>query len=353
MANLSLIIDIKEFNQKEMCMSTNLSEIAKNLLADGKGILAADESGGTIGKRFADIGVENNEDNRRKWRQIMFETPNLEHYISGVILFDETIRQSSADGMPFVDILQSNGIIPGIKVDKSTTPLANSAGELVTQGLDGLRERFEEYYAMGARFAKWRAVITIGADIPSQYCIDVNAHLLGRYASLAQSCGIVPIVEPEVLMDGTHSIDRCDEVTRHTLQAVFAELYAQRVDLTGIVLKPNMVLSGKDAKNRASTDEVAERTLDCLLATVPPAVPGIAFLSGGQGDEEATINLSAMNRIASSKNAPWKLTYSYGRGLQADPLATWSGANSQVQATQSKLMARSKDCSLASLGQYA
>lgn len=334
-----------------MNMNSDLAKTARRMVAPGKGILAADESNATIGKRFSAVGVENSVENRRMWRQIMFEADGLENYISGVILFDETIRQSADSGKPFAQILADKGIVPGIKVDKSTAPLANSAGELITEGLDGLRARFQEYYEIGARFAKWRAVITIGDALPTDYCVDANSHALARYAALAQEAGLVPIVEPEVLMDGAHSIERCYEVTVNTLQSVFYELGKQRVDLAGIILKPSMTLSGKDNAARADADEVAERTMACLKATVPPAVSGVAFLSGGQADEEATVNLSAINRRA-GEDAPWRLTFSYGRGLQASPLQVWRGDNAKIGATRADLLKRAKDLSLASAGRY-
>jgi fructose-bisphosphate aldolase class I len=274
----------------------DMIKTANEMVAPEKGILAADESSGTIKRRFDAIGVESTEDNRRNYRELLFRTEGANKFISGVILYDETIRQKGADGTALVKVLTGQGIIPGIKVDAGTKPLASAEGELVTEGLDGLRERLAEYKELGARFAKWRAVITIGDGIPSDYCIEVNAQALARYAALCQEAGIVPIVEPEVLMDGDHSIDACYHATRRTLHSVYNQLMLQRVELPGTILKPNMVLSGKDASKRAPAEEVARQTVDCFKETVPAAVPGIAFLSGGQSDEEATVNLDAINR---------------------------------------------------------
>ena len=333
-------------------MTSELHDIANAMVARGKGILAADESTGTIGRRLASINVPNEESNRRAWRQLLFTTEGYGKYISGVILYDETLRQSAADGTPFVDLLANEGVIPGIKVDQSTNPLAGAPGELTTDGLDGLRDRLNEYYELGARFTKWRAVITIGDHIPSDYCINVNAHALGRFAALSQEAGLVPIVEPEVLMDGEHSIETCDWVTEKTLNRTFAELKDQRVDLEGMVLKPNMVLSGADAKDRADAETVARATVDCFRRTIPVAVPGIAFLSGGQGDEEATINLDAINKLAESVSAPWELTFSYGRGLQATPLKAWSGNPDNVPTAQVAFIERASATSAAREGKY-
>ena len=334
----------------------NIKELQTNanaLVAPGKGILAADESTGTIKRRFDSIKVESTEDSRRDYREMLFRTQGANEFISGVILYDETLRQNGADGTPIVKVLQDQGIIPGIKVDLSTNPLANAPGELITDGLDGLRGRVKEYYEIGARFAKWRAVITIGDGIPSQYCIDANAHLLARYAALSQEANLVPIVEPEVLMDGDHSIERCYEVTLATLRQVYIELARQRVDLTGTLLKPNMVLSGKDASNRASAEQVAEMTIDCFKRTVPAAVPGIVFLSGGQSDEEATVNLDAINRHAQKVGAPWETSFSYGRGLQAAPLKAWSGKAENVEAAKQAYYHRAKVTSAARQGAYS
>ncbi len=331
----------------------DLAEIARALVAPGKGILAADESTSTIKRRFDAIGVENTEDNRRAYRELLFRAPRIAEYISGVILYDETIRQKAADGTPLVKILRDQGIHPGIKVDLGAKPLAFAPGELITEGLDGLRERLAEYKGLGAVFSKWRAVITIGDGIPSDHCIRVNAHALARYAALSQEAGIVPIVEPEVLMDGAHSIDQCNEVTIKTLRMVFIQLAAQRVRLDGMLLKPNMVLSGKDAPNRAAAEEVARRTVDCFRETVPAAVPGIVFLSGGQSDDEATVNLDAINRYAAKIRAPWQLSFSYGRGLQAAPQKAWSGKRENVPAAQRAFEHRAKLTAAAALGRYS
>jgi fructose-bisphosphate aldolase class I len=325
-----------------------LQEIARAIVAEGKGILAADESDGTIKKRFDTIGVESTEENRRAYRDLLFTTEGVEEYISGVILFDETIRQQSADGTPFPQLLESKGIIPGIKVDKGAKPLALAEGETITEGLDGLRDRLAEYRELGARFTKWRAVISIGKDIPSEYCIWTNAHALARYAALSQEAGLVPIVEPEVLMDGDHTIERSFEVTSRTLHAVFTELRDQRVQPEGILLKPNMVLSGYECPEQASDEEVAEETLRCFRRHVPAAVPGIVFLSGGQSDEQATARLSVMNAIGPH---PWQLSFSYGRALQAPALKAWGGEN--VEAAQRAYYHRAKMNSAARTGMYA
>lgn len=330
-----------------------LNKTAREMVAAEKGILAADESSGTIKRRFDAIGVESTEDNRRDYRELLFRTEGANKFISGVILYDETIRQKGADGTPLVKVLTDQGIIPGIKVDAGTKPLTGAEGELVTEGLDGLRERLAEYKELGARFAKWRAVITVGDGIPSDYCIEVNAQALARYAALCQEAGIVPIVEPEVLMDGSHSIDACFDATRRTLHAVYNQLMLQRVDLPGTILKPNMVLSGKDASNRAPAEEVARQTVECFKETVPAAVPGIAFLSGGQSDEEATVNLDAINRYAAKAGAPWQLTYSYGRGLQAAPQKTWSGKAENKDAAQKAFHHRAMLTSAARQGKYS
>jgi fructose-bisphosphate aldolase, class I len=329
-----------------------LVETARALVAPPKGILAADESSGTIKRRFDAIGVESTEANRRDYREMLFRTKGAAEFISGVILYDETIRQKGADGTPLVKVLQDQGVIPGIKVDMGAKPLAGAPEELMTEGLDGLRERFAEYKTLGARFSKWRAVITIGAKIPSRYCIEVNAHALGRYAALSQEAGIVPIVEPEVLMDGDHSIDRCFEVTRDTLRAVFSQLARQQVALEGMLLKPNMVLSGNKAANRATASEVARLTVTCFKETVPAAVPGVVFLSGGQSDDEATVNLDAINRYAAQHGAPWQLSFSYGRGLQAAPQKAWSGKKENLAAAQRAFYHRTKVTSAARQGRY-
>jgi fructose-bisphosphate aldolase class I len=326
-----------------------LNKVAEAMVAPGRGILAADESTGTIKKRFDAIGVENTEENRRDYRELMFRSDAMRDHISGVILFDETIWQNGADGTPLVDLITAAGSIPGIKVDKGAHPLPGFPGETITEGLDGLGERLTKYYERGARFAKWRAVIDIADGIPTWGAIKANAHALARYAALCQAHQIVPIVEPEVLMDGAHDIARCDEVTRLVLKVVFQELFEQRVALEGIVLKPNMVICGKKCSNRSSVDEVAERTIAALKATVPAAVPGIAYLSGGQSDEEATAHLGAMNRIG---GFPWKMTFSYGRALQAAPQKAWAGKKDNVAAAQAAFAHRAKMNSLASKGEY-
>ncbi|MDQ3867090.1 MAG: fructose-bisphosphate aldolase class I [Actinomycetota bacterium] len=327
-----------------------LNETARDLVAEGKGILAADESTGTIKKRFDSIGVESTEESRRAYRQMLFTAPGASDHISGVILYDETIRQSTDDGTPFPELLAGEGIIPGIKVDTGAKRLAFSPEETVTEGLDGLRERLVEYRALGARFAKWRAVITIGRGLPTPACIHVNAHALGRYAALCQDEGLTPIVEPEVLMDGDHTIERCYEVTRATLEAVYHELYLQGVALEGTLLKPNMVLSGKDAPGQASAEEVAEATLRCLRETVPAAVPGIVFLSGGQTDEAATAHLNAMNALGEH---PWELSFSYGRALQAPALKAWSGEAENIEAGQQAFLHRARLNGAARTGGYS
>ena len=329
-----------------------LNDIAQRLVAPTKGILAADESTNTIKRRFDSINVESTEQSRRDYREMLFRTPGINKFISGVILFDETIRQRRADGGLMVNLLREHNIIPGIKVDKSTNPLANTDGELITDGLDGLRERLSEYHALGARFAKWRAVITIGDNIPSQYCIDANAHALARYAALSQEAKLVPIVEPEVLMDGDHSIEQCHDVTLNALHSTYDQLARQRVDLTGTLLKSNMVISGKDAAERADASEVAERTLDAFMREVPSAVPGIVFLSGGQSDDEATENLDAINRAAEGLNTPWELSYSYGRALQSAPLKAWGGDVANAEAAQQEFYRRSMLTSAARQGKY-
>src|SRR5437764_14041307 len=328
----------------------DLESTARALVAEHKGILAADESDGTIKKRFDSIGVESTEENRRAYRDLLFTTEGVEEYISGVILFDETLRQSSADGTPFPKLLASKGIIPGIKVDKGAKPLAHAEGETVTEGLDGLRGRLEEYRELGARFAKWRAVITIGKDIPSEYCIWTNAHALARYAALCQEAGLVPIVEPEVLMDGDHTIERSFHVTSHTLHAVFTELRDQRVHPEGILLKPNMVLPGYESPEQVSDEEIAHETVRCFRRHVPAAVPGIVFLSGGQSEEEATRRLNAMNAMGPH---PWKLSFSYGRALQAAALKTWQGKEENVEAAQQAYYHRAKMNGAAQTGLYA
>jgi fructose-bisphosphate aldolase, class I len=328
----------------------SLEETARALVAEGRGILAADESDGTIKKRFDSIGVESTEDNRRAYRELLFATEGAEEYISGVILFDETIRQSAADGTPFPKLLESKGVIPGIKVDKGAKPLALSDDETVTEGLDGLRERLAEYRELGARFAKWRATYSISADKPSEYCVWTNAHALARYAALCQEAGLVPIVEPEVLQDGTHTIAESAKATGRVLQAVYTELHDQRVDYPGSLLKPNMVLSGYDASDRAGVQEVAEATLQCFYKHVPAAVPGIVFLSGGQTDEDATAHLNAMNAMGPH---PWELSFSYGRALQAPALKAWGGKPENVKAAQRAYYHRAKMNGAARTGMYS
>ena len=327
-----------------------LAQIANAMVASNKGLLAADESTGTITKRFDTINVESTEETRRDYRELLFRTPDIGQYISGVILFDETIRQSAADGTPLVDLLEKQGVIAGIKVDAGAKPLAGSENEMVTEGLDGLRERVAEYRDFGAKFAKWRAVIKIGDEMPSGYAIHVNAHALARYAKICQEGGLVPIVEPEVLMDGEHDLDVCQQVTEETLNSVFGELYAQEVALEGMILKPNMVISGLDSKNRADFDEVAAETVSTLLRCVPAAVPGIMFLSGGQSEVDATIHLNVMN--AKYRDLPWKLSYSYGRALQASTLKAWLGETSNIVAAQEALLSRASLNSAACAGKY-
>jgi fructose-bisphosphate aldolase class I len=327
-----------------------LNKVAVAMVAPGKGILAADESSGTIKKRFDAIGVESTEENRRDYRELMFRTTEaMSKYISGVILYDETIWQKAKDGTPLVDIIKKSGAIPGIKVDEGTKPLPNCPGELITVGLDKLADRLPKYYEQGARFAKWRAVIDIGQGIPSYTAIHTNAHALARYAALCQAAQIVPIVEPEVLMDGDHDIDRCVEVTEFMLKETFQQLYYQRVALEGIVLKPNMAVPGKKSAKKAAVPDVAEKTVKMLKNCVPAAVPGIAFLSGGQSDEEATAHLDAMNKLG---NLPWNLTFSYGRALQAAPQKAWSGKPENVAAAQRAFLHRAQMNGLASLGQW-
>jgi fructose-bisphosphate aldolase class I len=327
-----------------------LNDIAEKMVTPGKGILAADESTGTIQKRFDAIGVENTETNRRDYREILFRSREaMQTYISGVILFEETLYQDAADGTPLVSLIADAGAVPGIKVDRGTKPLPGFPGETVTEGLDGLGPRLQKDYERGARFAKWRAVIDIGEGIPTWGAIRANAHALARYAAICQASQIVPIVEPEVLMDGAHDIARCDEVTRLVLKTVFQELFEQRVVLEGMVLKPNMVVCGKKCGTPASVDEVAHRTIAALKDTVPASVPGIAFLSGGQSDEEATAHLDAMNKIG---GFPWRMTFSYGRALQAAPQKAWSGNPANAAAAQRAFTHRARMNSLATVGQW-
>jgi fructose-bisphosphate aldolase class I len=327
-----------------------LSATARALVAHGKGILAADESSRTIERRFESVGVDSTEESRRAYRELLFTTKGSEEFISGVILFDETIRQRASDGTPFPQTLSRQGIIPGIKVDTGTVDLAGFPGEKITEGLDGLRERLAEYRGLGARFTKWRAVITIADHIPTDTCIDANAEALARFAALSQEAGLVPIVEPEVLMDGDHSIQRCEEVTARTLVAVFAALRAHRVRLDGMLLKPNMVLAGKDSKVQADAWRIAEATVACLHECLPAAVPGVVFLSGGQSDTAATANLNAMNRLGQQ---PWQLSFSYGRALQAPALQAWRGVAENGPAAQAAFYRRARLNGAARFGDYS
>jgi len=327
-----------------------LHETARAIVADHKGILAADESTGTIKKRFDSIGIENTEEHRRAYRDLLFTTPGFEDYVGGVILYDETIRQSSHDGTPFAEVLAAKGVIPGIKVDTGAKPLALHAGEVVTFGLDGLPERCEEYVGLGARFAKWRAVITIGDGIPTDGCVRANAHALARYAAICQEAGLVPIVEPEVLMDADNTVETCYEVTSRTLLPLYVELYKAGVDLEGTLLKPNMVISGKGCPDQAPASKVAELTVDLFRRVVPAAVPGIVFLSGGQSEVEATENLDAINRIEGS---PWPLSFSYGRALQASALQAWGGDPANVEAGQAAFLHRARMNALAVAGEWS
>jgi fructose-bisphosphate aldolase class I len=329
-----------------------LEQTAKALVAPGKGILAADESTGTIKKRFDSIEVESTEENRRAYRELLFTTEGAGEFISGVILYDETIRQSTTEGKPFPRVLEEAGIIPGIKVDTGAKQLPLAPEEKITEGLDGLRERLEEYRGLGARFAKWRAVISIDEDkeVPSDYCIWTNAHALARYAAHCQEAGLVPIVEPEVLMDGHHSIDTSFHVTARTLQAVFTELHDQRVQLEGILLKPNMVLPGYDSADQVSNEEIARETIRCFKRVVPASVPGVVFLSGGQTDEDATARLNAMNAIG---GVPWQLSFSYGRALQTGALRAWRGDSANVSAAQDAFHHRAKLNGAARYGRYS
>ncbi|ABG05458.1 fructose-bisphosphate aldolase [Rubrobacter xylanophilus DSM 9941] len=328
-----------------------LESTARALVAPGKGILAADESFGTIGKRFKAVGIESTEDTRRRYRQMLFTTPGIGEFLSGVILFDETIRQKADDGRPLPRVLEDQGVIPGIKVDKSTTALPLSPQEKFTQGLDGLRERLEEYRGMGARFTKWRAVITIGEGIPTERCIGANAHGLALFAAFSQEAGLVPIVEPEVLIDGDHTIERCYEVTEWTLNRTFDYIYEMGVELSGMLLKPNMVISGKDCPEQAGVEEVARMTVECLKRSVPAAVPGIVFLSGGQSDIQATAHLNAMNRLYD--DLPWELSFSYARALQGRPMEIWKGDDANVEAAQKAFYHRAKMNSAARSGSYS
>ena len=330
--------------------SLELVRVAQAMVAEGKGILAIDESTGTCQKRFDSIGVECTEENRRQYREMLLTTPGLGDQVAGAILFDETLRQSKLDGTSFIQVMTDAGILPGIKVDKGAHNLAGHGTEKVTEGLDGLRDRLAEYASLGAKFAKWRAVITIGENMPTSACIEANCHALARYAALCQEAGIVPMVEPEVLLDGSHSIDECYEVTEATLRNLFNQMYEQNVLLEGAILKASMVVSGADASDRADVGEVASATVQCLLNSVPPALAGVVFLSGGQSDEEATEHLDAMNRLG---NFPWPLSFSYGRALQAPSLATWGeDTTANVAAAQRKLAHRAKMNGLAATGNY-
>jgi fructose-bisphosphate aldolase class I len=328
-----------------------LERTAKELVTEGKGILAADESFGTIGKRFEAVGIEANEESRRAYREMLFTTPDIGEYLSGVILFDETFRQKTSDGTPLPEVLKQQGIIPGIKVDRSTVNMPLSPDEKYTQGLDGLGERLEEYKEFGARFTKWRAVITIGEGIPTYACIEANARALALYAAFCQEADLVPIVEPEVLIDGDHTIEECDRVTEWTLRTTFSALREHNVHLKGMLLKPNMVISGKDAPRQASVEEVARYTVECLLRCVPPAVPGIVFLSGGQSDLQASAHLNAMN--AMYDNLPWELSFSYARALQGKPMEVWGGDASNVEEAQRIFRHRARMNSAARSGSYS
>jgi fructose-bisphosphate aldolase, class I len=326
-----------------------LETVAQRMVAKGKGILAADESMGTIKRRFDSIKIESNENNRRAYREMLFTTKGIEEAISGVILFDETLRTPASDGTAFAQVLSRKGIIPGIKVDKGPVDIPGFPGEVVTEGLDGLRARVKEYYELGARFAKWRAVITIGDRIPTPTCLEANAHALARYAALCQEGGLVPIVEPEVLLDGSHTVERSQEVTEETLKVTFSKLFEHRVHLEGMILKPSMVVSGKDNPKQAGVEEVAERTIRCLKRTVPAAVPGIAFLSGGQSAEKATEHLNAMNSMGPH---PWEVSFSYARALQDPALKAWKGEAANVPAAQKIFYHRAKCNSAARSGSY-
>ena len=328
-----------------------LEKTARSLVPEGKGILAADESFGTIGKRFEAVGVESSEDSRRDYREMLFTTPGIGDYLSGVILFDETVRQKASGGRLMTEVLKEQGVIPGIKVDGGAKDMALSPGEKLTEGLDGLRERLGEYREMGAKFAKWRAVVTIGEGIPTGNCIDANAFVLARYAAACQEQDIVPIVEPEVLIDGDHSIERCEEATERTLRATFARIFEAGVHLKGMLLKPNMVISGKDATEQAGVEEVARRTVETLLRSVPAAVPGIVFLSGGQSDKQATAHLNAMNKLYDG--LPWEISFSYARALQDLPMKTWKGDAGNIEEAQKAFYHRLKMNGAARFGGYS
>jgi fructose-bisphosphate aldolase, class I len=328
-----------------------LEKTARQLVAPGKGILAADESFGTIGKRFEAVGIETSEESRRAYREMLFTTPEIGEYLSGVILFDETLRQEASDGRRLSQVLEDQGIIPGIKVDKSTVNMPLSPNEKFTQGLDGLHDRLAEYRELGARFTKWRAVITIGEGIPTRSCVEANAEALAMYAAFAQDHGLVPIIEPEVLIDGDHHIDRCYEVTEWTLHETFDEVREHGVELSGLLLKPNMVISGKNASEQAGVEQVARYTVEALLRSVPPAVPGVVFLSGGQTDLQATQHLNAMNRLY--EGLPWELSFSYARALQGQPMEIWGGSTDKVEAAQKAFRHRAKMNSAARDGRYS
>lgn len=328
-----------------------LQEIARAMVVDGKGILAADESSGSIKKKLEKVGVEDTFENRRRYREMLLTTPKIEEYISGVIMFDETIRQSTSAGMSFAEYLNSHGIIPGIKTDIGLVPMDGLAGEQIAKWDDTLDARLKEYYAMGARFSKWRIVINIGTEIPTDKCIVENSKILARYAALCQANNIVPIVEPEVLMDGDHDIDRCYEVTHKTLSVLFTELKNFNVDLRGLILKPNMVISSLNAE-KVSAEEIAEKTLKCFVETIPTEVAGVVFLSGGQSETESCVNLNAISKLAKEQNAPWKLTFSYGRALQNSAIKNWSGKNENINSAQEIFVKRAKLASMASEGKY-
>ena len=329
-----------------------LVQTAQALVAEGKGILAADESGGTIKRRFDSINVESTEENRRNYREMLFRTAGVSEFISGVILFDETIRQNGADGTRMVKVLSDQGIIPGIKVDTGTVPLPEAPDELVTEGLDGLRNRLKEYEELGAGFTKWRAVISISENTPTSYGLNANAHALARFAALSQEAGLVPIVEPEVLRDGDHDIDRCFEVTEETLREVFDQLAQQKVFLEGMLLKPSMVISGGSAAHRADPEEVAERTIECFKRALPASVPGVVFLSGGEPDNSVTSNLNALNQRAAGARAPWELSFSFGRSLQGAPLAAWAGKAENTEAAALAFYTRARLTGAARKGEY-
>jgi fructose-bisphosphate aldolase class I len=345
-----LYFDVDERKEREVNLQ-ELEKTAQKLVAPGKGILAADESFGTIGKRFEGVGIESSEESRRQYREMLFTTEGIGEFLSGVILFDETIRQEGSDGTPLPKVLENQGVIPGIKVDKSTVSLPLSPNEKFTQGLDGLGDRLAEYRELGARFTKWRAVITIGEGIPTKSCVEANAEALALYAAFAQEYDLVPIVEPEVLIDGSHSIEQCYDATEWMLNTTFDEIYEHGVELTGMLLKPNMVISGKEAETQAVTEEVARATVECLLRSVPAAVPGIVFLSGGQSDKQATAHLNAMNQLYD--NLPWELSFSYARALQDLPMKTWKGDPSNVEEAQKAFYHRAKMNSAARSGSYS